>query len=342
MLPGVSIVLCCHNSAARLPLTLAHLKTQIPAAAPWELLLIDNASNDDTEHIAVLSWAGGPAPLRIITEPNLGLQHARERGLREAGYEFVAFIDDDNWLERSWVSVAHQTLAGDPSLGAIGSICIPAFESHEPPWFRDYHSIYAILTDLDEKNREKATDYYLHGAGLCIRRAAWIQLVEEGFHSILTDRVGQKLSGGGDTELTTAIRLAGWQIRVERSLRLHHFMPATRLEWRYLRRLHRGYEESQVPLDAYSAHNLLHDPSLRWQLGQRWWCQLARSVLRLGCQPNSVLAALASTGENRHDVIQVEREFGRILGLLRLRDNYRTLRKEIRSAPWTRIRALRG
>ena len=41
---------------------------------------------------------------------------------------------------------------------------------------------------------------------------------------MINDRVGRRLFGGGDTELTTAIRLAGWKIRVEPRLRLQHFM----------------------------------------------------------------------------------------------------------------------
>jgi glycosyltransferase involved in cell wall biosynthesis len=336
MLTGVSVVLCCHNGASRLPVTLAHLKAQIPPAAPWELLLVDNASDDDTAQIAVSIWADGPAPLRIITEPVLGLQRARARALREANYEFVGFVDDDNWLERNWLSIAYQTLADNSSLGAIGSVCIPAFESTEPKWFRDYHSIYAIL---DEAEYPETTSEYLHGAGLCIRRRAWARLLEGGFHSILTDRVGQRLSGGGDAELTMAIRLAGWKIRVEPSMRLRHFMPSYRLQWRYLRLLHREYEKSQVELDAYCAHNFMRNPNLRWRLGQLWWCQIARSLLWLARQPNSVLAALISSGESRRDVIEVERTFGRLLGLLRLRNHYGRFRKGIRSAPWIQTAA---
>lgn len=49
-----------------------------------------------------------PAPLRVVLEPRLGSNLARERGLREARYELVSFIDDDNWVNENWVStVSH-------------------------------------------------------------------------------------------------------------------------------------------------------------------------------------------------------------------------------------------
>jgi len=81
---GVSIVICCHNSARLLPKTLSHLKRQrVPDGLSWEVVIVDNASTDDTGRIARGCWAeGGPVCLRVIREPRLGLSYARERGFR--------------------------------------------------------------------------------------------------------------------------------------------------------------------------------------------------------------------------------------------------------------------
>lgn len=329
---GVSVILCTHNGASRLPETLSHLKEQTPPRAPWEVLLIDNASTDNTAKVALSSWGDARAPLRIVQESKLGLQRARERGLNEARYDFLAFVDDDNWLAPDWVQIANDVLTNDLSIGALGSICEPAFETTEPEWFRDFHSTYAILTDSDLKF--DSAPEYLHGAGLCIRRRAWIQLLQGGFHSLLTDRVGGRLSGGGDTELTLAIRLAGWTIRVEPRLRLQHFMPAQRLRWEYLRRLQRGYGSSQALLDAYSAHNLSMKLGLVPRLGQLWWCQAGRSLFRLIRRPEALFAALTSNAENRREVIEVEQLFGRLLGMLQLGRKYGRSRRRVRYAPW--------
>jgi glycosyltransferase involved in cell wall biosynthesis len=330
---GLSLVICTHDGAARLPAVLAHLKEQVPSTAPWEVLLINNLSRDETAKVAVSSWGEAPVPLRVVYETKLGLQHARERGLREARYDFVGFVDDDNWVASDWVRVADETLASDPSLGAVGSICEPIFEVPEPEWFGEFHSIYAILTDFDLQRSQKPPDY-LNGAGLCLRKRAWTQLIQGGFRSLISDRVGTSLSGGGDNELTTAIRLAGWKIRVEPRLRLHHFMPGPRLRWDYLRRLSRGYAKSQTLLDAYSRQNLYMRLGFKPRLGLLWWCQLARSVVHLGGRPKAVFAAITSNGENRIEVIEVERIVGRMMGLLRLGKEYGRSRRRVRYAPW--------
>ena len=331
---GISIILCSHNGESRLPRCLAHLRSQAPTRLPWELVLVDNASTDRTIETAIACWDGMSIPLRVVSEQRLGLQWARERGLKEAKYDFLGFVDDDNWIASNWVSIAQDTLASDSSLGAVGSVCEPCFEIPEPEWFRDYHSIYAIVTDTD-LTRCLSPPEYLQGAGLCVRKEAWTELIRRGFSSLLSGRTGTKLAGGDDTELTRAIRIAGWKLKIEPRLRLQHFMPARRLSWEYLRQLERGYAESQVLLDAYSAQNLGKSGLKPW-LGHLWWCQIGRSLIGLITRPRAVFAAAASQAESRRDVIEVERLFGRAIGMFRLRGRYGRVRRYVKRAPWRR------
>jgi glycosyltransferase involved in cell wall biosynthesis len=104
---GVSIIICCHNSSTKLPATLSHLrKQQVPRELPWEVVVVDNASTDGTSCVALNNWPqDAPTTLRVVTEKRLGLSHARTRGLLEAKYEIVSFIDDDNWVCSSWVKL---------------------------------------------------------------------------------------------------------------------------------------------------------------------------------------------------------------------------------------------
>jgi glycosyltransferase involved in cell wall biosynthesis len=61
---GISVVICTHNGAARLAQTVRHLAAQrVKPERPWEFLLIDNASADNTPAVARQLWlsprAGG-------------------------------------------------------------------------------------------------------------------------------------------------------------------------------------------------------------------------------------------------------------------------------------------
>ncbi len=330
---GLSVIVCCHNGATRLKTTLAHLKLQEPANAPWEVLIIDNASTDGTTEVARTCWQDGPVPIRVINEPRLGVRYARERGLAEAKFEFLGFVDDDNWVAPDWVRTAYSIISSDEGLGALGSIRASACEVPPPKWFDNFHESYAIFTERD-LDRVEWRLQYLPTAGLCIRKSAWEALIRNGFESHLTSRVGQNLMGGEDVELTRALRLSGWKLAVDRRLRLRHFMPAHRLEWAYLRRLSRGQGASATLLDAYSEHSISLKPGLRRWLSDRWFCQFALRLAYLARRPQVTLAALASSGEGRLGVIEVDRQCGRIRELLRLRGRYTQARRKVREAPW--------
>ena len=194
VMQGFSVIICCHNGATRLPTTLAHLIAQEPPMTPWEVLLIDNASTDGSAAVARSCWRHGPAPLRIIDESRPGVRYARERGLTEAKYEFLGFVDDDNWVAPDWVGAANDIISSDSSLGAVGSIRTPACEVSPPAWFEKFHSIYAVLTDHDLKQVQQPLQY-LPTSGLCVRKTAWDKLIQDGFRFQLTGRLGKKIFG---------------------------------------------------------------------------------------------------------------------------------------------------
>jgi len=187
-----------------------------------------------------------------------------------------------------------------------------------PAWFDDFHSFYAVLTEEDLEHMQNPLTY-LPTAGLCVRKAAWDRLIQNGFRFQLTGRLGKKLQGGEDTELTLALHLSGWKLLVDPRLRLQHFMPSPRLRWTYLRRLLRGYAASHVTLDAYTEYGLSLRPGFRRWLSERWWYQFGKSLGQIASRPHAVMAALSSCAEGRSEVIKIEQQFGRALGLLQLR-----------------------
>jgi glycosyltransferase involved in cell wall biosynthesis len=338
MAEGISVVVCSHNGAARLPATLLHLKSQLSTAVPWEVLLVDNASTDDTADVARACWEGGPVPLRVINEPRLGVRYARERGFVETKHEYLGFVDDDNWVADDWVATAYQIIASDSRLGAVGSVLMPACQVPSPPWFDNFHSSYAVLTYTDLLQMSQAPKS-LPTAGLCVRRKAWEMLVQRGFHFLLSGSVGDNVQGGEDTELTHALRLSGWDLRIDPRLRLEHYMSARRLTWEYLRKLLRSYGASHVALDAYTEHSLFLPRGPRRWLSECWWYQLVKASLKVARHPGAVVA-LCGDSEGRNEVIEVEEQLGRAAGLIRLRGRYGALRRQVRDAPWLDTRFL--
>ena len=124
-MPLFSVVVCTYNRSQRLRGALDSVLSQ--EASDYELLVIDDGSDDDTAEVV----ATFDSPLvRYVRRENGGLSAARNTGIHEARGEFVIFLDDDDRVEPSWLS----TLAGNigPRTGVVSCGC--RFYSPDSDW----------------------------------------------------------------------------------------------------------------------------------------------------------------------------------------------------------------
>src|SRR3954468_11042929 len=83
--PDISIVVCTHNRANMLADALISLcRQQTEDRFRCELIVIDNASTDDTAEVVAHLADVCPFPLRYVYEPRAGIVPARNRGVQEA------------------------------------------------------------------------------------------------------------------------------------------------------------------------------------------------------------------------------------------------------------------
>ncbi len=326
---GVSVVICCHNSAARLPATLAHLQSQRDAdAISWEVVVVDNASSDDTAAVARQHWPSEhPSPLRIVRESRLGLAFARECGLDDVRYELVSFIDDDNWVSDTWVRRVAEVMMAHPEAAAIGGYCEAVPEIAPPQWFARFKNYYAIGPEYERS----AEVPMLWGAGLNLRKSVWRALRAGGFRFLTTAQCE-------DQEICLAARLAGWKLWFDPELRLQHFIPAGRLTWDYFRALQRWRTSCLVAIDPYlAAREQPGGPCLsaaNW-VGTRQFAVTAKNLLlNLLRRPHKVLGRSSPRYEGEDDVLRIENYLGRLDGLLRERRTYAQNLAFVTGAPW--------
>jgi glycosyltransferase involved in cell wall biosynthesis len=339
---GVSVVVCCHNSTERLSPTLAHLAAQqVPDGLDWEVLLIDNMSTDGTADLARSLWpADAGAPLRVIVETQIGTTAARCRGLAEARYEFVTLVDDDNWVCPDWVRIVAEVMQAHPEIGACGGLNEAVCEGEAPAWFEAFKKSYVIGPQADEGGFMTAEWASLWGAGICIRWSAWEQLLSSGWQHLLGGRLGASLTGCDDLELSYALRFAGWALWYEPRLRLQHFLPARRLQWSYLRRLHRGGGASAVGLDPYAYIDQGEARGLKARLRRTWqWQALSTVNALLPYGPKAVLSAYRLM-EGDAEVLRIEGQLGRLFELLRRRSAYQAGIRELVESAWVRSNAM--
>jgi len=253
---GVSVVICCYNSAKLLAVTLEHLSRQKTRKyVDWEVVIVNNASTDNTSEVAATEWKKYPdckGSLRIAYQPIPGLAAAREKGIEESKYEYIVFCDDDNWLDENFVQNVVRLMRSNPEVAIAGAETQEVCEVEPPEWFHKWKNwSYAVGEQFDRPGDITWSRGFVWGAGMVLRRKALDKLYGDGFKSLLTDRKGKELASGGDTEICYAMRLAGWRIWYDPELKLKHYMTAPRLKWEYFLKLWKGFGVSTAGLDTY-------------------------------------------------------------------------------------------
>jgi glycosyltransferase involved in cell wall biosynthesis len=90
--PSVSVVIPCYNRREIISRAIHSVLEQ--TFSPMEIIVVDDGSTDGSSRVA-RSFGG---PVKVIEQPNCGAAVARNRGIRAALGDWVAFIDsDDEW-----------------------------------------------------------------------------------------------------------------------------------------------------------------------------------------------------------------------------------------------------
>jgi glycosyltransferase involved in cell wall biosynthesis len=225
--PRVTVAVITYNRSRYLRETLAGLVRQNFPAGAWELLVVDNASTDDTRDV-VAAFMGATPPPRRILETLPGLDHGRNRAVAEARGEILALVDDDIVMEPDWLSqlVAPFSSPDAHSIGVVGGEVVPVFPDGIPAWLEGAHRPLGFRTDPGPLPPEQAP----MGANFAFPK--WV-FARFGRFDTSLDRRGTSLFGGGDSDMIRRVRAAGLRAWFVPGARVLHQIPAGRLTLGY-------------------------------------------------------------------------------------------------------------
>jgi glycosyltransferase involved in cell wall biosynthesis len=238
-----TIAIPTYNGAKRLPLLLSALDQQKPVPGiQWEVLVVDNNSQDDTARI-VQAWQEKQLSygIRYCHETQQGAAFARQRAIREATGTWVGFLDDDLTPDENWLGAAIRFRDFRPRLGAFSGKIRGVYEIKPPP---DFDKIKAFLAIRDHGNKPRPfAPEHLQlppAASLVVRRSAWLESVpaEQKLTGPIQQRFSHKRSNlliqGEDYESLLYLHRANWEIWYTPDLVASHHIPATRFDRDYL------------------------------------------------------------------------------------------------------------
>ena len=235
MKEGVSVIVCCYNSAWIIERCLKALLNQKTSRnLEWEIIVVNNASTDNTKEIALSVLKESNVSYQIVDEFNPGLLNARKKGVACASFTYTIYCDDDNLLCDIYVQTAFDIIRNRPTLGALGGKGVAEFQSEPHPLILKNLGGYAVG---DQRGRAKS---HVWGAGVCLRTEV-VRKIYETQKMYLTGRKGDSQLAGDDGELVLSIRLNGFESDCDNRLLYTHVLSSKRLTLDYLTKMYDGF-----------------------------------------------------------------------------------------------------
>lgn len=237
----VTVTIQTYNNADVLRQVLQHLRgLRCPDGADYEILVVDNNSDDETASVVEQCRSVLGARLRRVFESNQGLSHARNRALTEARGDIICFLDDDALADSNWLAghvKAYREDAGAVAAGGRVVLQWPAGWSR-PAWLSSDLDGYLSGVDLGRDKQVMRYPRYPYGCNMSVRR----QIAEQvgGFSVRLGRRKGSLMSNE-EKHFFHRIHQMGGRVVYTPDAVVHHMVPTTRLKQRFF--LRRAYAQ---------------------------------------------------------------------------------------------------
>ena len=264
----ISVIICTHNpNHVYLDKVLTSLKHQSLNKDEWEIIVIDNKSENELIKILDLSWHPNN---KIIREDNLGLIHARITGARQAQHEILVSVDDDTPLYPDYLEQVLRIYDQYPELGVIGGKTIPEYEVTPPEWLHQFNGLLAIRDLGDLPIIEKLTGTGLKNYPICAplliapKKSCMLLYLDHYLNSTVSQSLGRKgdqLSSGEDNDINLFIFKNGYALGYFPELKFIHIIPERRMQKNYLGRLQ--FNTSKTWIRVLNKYNINPWPPIK-------------------------------------------------------------------------------
>jgi glycosyltransferase involved in cell wall biosynthesis len=221
----ISIIICSYNRAKILAKTLeSYSMLERPVDTKIELLIIDNNSSDETPQI-VNHFIQQHPDVRYVFEPQPGLSHARNTGMKESRSNIIAYVDDDVIFDSAWLIEVVQIFQDYPEASCMGGKIIPQFEIGRPDWLTDDMLVYYGSTSSGNIVKWILYPEIPFGGNMAFKRTVFNKI------DMFNPNLGRKkknLLSNEECELFWRINQAGLKVIYNPKALIYHQIPAER------------------------------------------------------------------------------------------------------------------
>jgi len=229
----LSIIVCTFNRETYIEKTLDYLSQQTSNLQDYEVLIIDNNSTDNTASICKnFVSTTGHNQFHYFLEKNQGHTYARNRGIRESKGDYIAFLDDDAWVNGNYCDEIITYFDSNPVVMAIGGKITPVYESKQPGWMSKY--LWPLVAGLDMGDRVKEFKHskYPIGANMAFRAMVF---EDYGYFNTGLGRRGKELEGVDEKDMVYRLKRDGKKVHYVPLIHVRHVIPDSRIHLSYIK-----------------------------------------------------------------------------------------------------------
>ncbi|GIW94744.1 MAG: hypothetical protein KatS3mg110_2785 [Pirellulaceae bacterium] len=191
----------------------------------FEVVVVDNASTDETSETIARIAACSASKVRYVYEATPGDAPARNAGVRAAAGQWIAFCDDDQLAERTWLLELYRT-AVRRRAAVVGGPILLLLSDDELAWCGPHLRALMRETQLYPKS-QLYRHHHVPGTGNAL---VYGRLFEElgGFDESFRE-------GGSDVDFFERVRRAGYALWYQPAAVMRHRVPPQRLSRPFVR-----------------------------------------------------------------------------------------------------------
>jgi len=138
-LPHICVCICTYKRSLPLKRLLDKLKAQeCQGLFTYSVVVVDNDAAKSGESAVEEARVDYPVPILYLVEPVQGIAHARNRSVKSAVGDYLAFIDDDEFPISTWLVRMFNTCNEYKVDGVLGPVR-RHFEEKPPEWLQKSH-----------------------------------------------------------------------------------------------------------------------------------------------------------------------------------------------------------
>jgi GT2 family glycosyltransferase len=225
--PFVTVVLCTRNRPRSVMVTLRGLASMHYAS--YEVVVVDNAPSSDATREAILREFGDDPRIRYVCEPRRGTSCARNRGIKEARADIIAFTDDDVKVDPWWLHGIMKGFRAAPDVACVTGLIATAEIENAAQLFFDLRAGWSNIREprifdlTDNRGDSPLYPYAAGGLGAGANCAIARKVLDElgGFDEALGP--GTPSGGGEDLDMFIRVILSGNLLVHEPSAIVSHY-----------------------------------------------------------------------------------------------------------------------